>query len=200
MSMTDDSNVRTTRSENLHPDSEAGKTSERPAGDPLAELARLIGQDDLFNSMRKDAAQAEQRATDRRPATVEPGPAPDWLSRARPAAGEFRRSSGEASRTRSTREPTRTAIRLQRPIGNLFVPMPVQMMPSMPQALKATSTTRATPIRRARSRRRPTISRPHTSSPMPAMTPPAMIPILMRPTPAMTRPTRSRSESAGAAA
>jgi SPOR domain len=97
MSMADDSNVRTRRSENLHPDSEAGKTSERPPGDPLAELARLIGQDDLFNQMRKDAAQADGRATARHPETDEPGPAPDWLSRARPAAGEFRRSSGEAS-------------------------------------------------------------------------------------------------------
>jgi hypothetical protein len=44
--MTDDSNVRTTRSENIHPDSEAGKAGERPASD---ELTRLIGQDELFN-------------------------------------------------------------------------------------------------------------------------------------------------------
>ena len=47
MNMTDDSNVRTTRSENIHPDSEAGKAGERPASD---ELTRLIGQDELFNT------------------------------------------------------------------------------------------------------------------------------------------------------
>lgn len=95
MSMADDSNVRTARSEKHHPDGEAGGGSDgRPAGDPLAELARLIGQDDLFDQMRKDAARAELQAAAQRPATDDPGPAPDWLSRPGPAAEEFRGAYG----------------------------------------------------------------------------------------------------------
>ena len=85
--MIDDSNVRTTQSENLHSDSEVGEAGERPAGD---ELVRVIGQDELFNSMRKGAAEAEQRATDRWPATVQLGSIADWLSRAHLATAEFR--------------------------------------------------------------------------------------------------------------
>ena len=85
--MIDDSNVRTTQSENLHSDSEVGEAGERPAGD---ELVRVIGQDELFNSMRKGAAEAEQRATDRWPATVQLGSIADWLSRTHLATAEFR--------------------------------------------------------------------------------------------------------------
>ena len=85
--MIDDSNVRTTQSENLHSDSEVGEAGERPAGD---ELVRVIGQDELFNSMRKGAAEAEQRATDRWPATVQLGSIADWLSRPHLATAEFR--------------------------------------------------------------------------------------------------------------
>jgi len=87
MSMFDDSNVRTTQSENLRADSEVGEASERPAGD---ELVRVIGQDKLFNSMRKGAAEAEQRTTDRWPATVQLGSIADWLSRTHLATAEFR--------------------------------------------------------------------------------------------------------------
>ena len=85
--MIDDSNVRTTQSENLRPDSEVGEAGERPAGD---ELVRVIGQDELFNSMRKGAAEAEQRATDQWPATVQIESIADWLSRTHPAKAEFR--------------------------------------------------------------------------------------------------------------
>ena len=85
--MFDDSNVRTTQSENLHADREVGEAGERPAGD---ELVRVIGQDELFNSMRKGAAEAEQRAPDRWPATVQLGSIADWLSRPHLATAEFR--------------------------------------------------------------------------------------------------------------
>ena len=93
--MIDDSNVRTTQSENLHADSEVGEAGERPAGD---ELVRVIGQDELFNSMRKGAAEAEQRATDRWPATVQLGSIADWLSRPHLATAEFRCSGVKSGR------------------------------------------------------------------------------------------------------
>jgi cell division septation protein DedD len=87
MSMIDDSNVRTTQSENLRPDSEVGEAGEGPAGD---ELVRVVGQDELFNSMRKGPAEAEQRATDQWPATVQLESIADWLSRTHSAKAEFR--------------------------------------------------------------------------------------------------------------
>ena len=93
--MIDDSNVRTTQSENLHSDSEVGEAGERPAGD---ERVRVIGQDELFNSMRKGGAAAEQRATDRWPATVQLGSIADWLSRTHLATAEFRCSGASLGR------------------------------------------------------------------------------------------------------
>jgi sporulation related protein len=93
MSMTDDSKVRAARFENPTPDGGFAKASEeRPGGDPLAELARLIGQDDLFDQMRKDAARAEIHASVSRTPADEPGPAPEWLTRPRRAADELRGS------------------------------------------------------------------------------------------------------------
>lgn len=57
--MADDSKLRAHRAET----SDAGiATAERPTQDPLAELARLIGQDDLFEQMRRDAARAGKDA------------------------------------------------------------------------------------------------------------------------------------------
>ena len=110
--MIDDSNVRSTQSENLHSDSEVGEAGERPAGD---ELVRMIGQDELFNSMRKGAAEAEQRATDRRPATVQLGSIADWLSRAHLATGEFRCSGASQdakhARTYPQGDPLGEALR-----------------------------------------------------------------------------------------
>jgi len=83
MSMADDSHVRSARSAMNYPNSEFSKAGERSAGDPLAELARLIGQDDLFDQTRRDAPHAGQRSS-ARAATIEgPAPAPVWLSRSR---------------------------------------------------------------------------------------------------------------------
>jgi len=110
--MIDDSNVRTTQSENLHSDSEVGEAGERPAGD---ELVRVIGQDELFNSMRKGAAEAEQRATDRWPATVQLGSIADWLSRTHLATAEFRCSGASQdakhARTYQHGDPLGEALR-----------------------------------------------------------------------------------------
>ena len=110
--MIDDSNVRTTQSENLHADSEVGEAGERPAGD---ELVRVIGQDELFNSMRKGAAEAEQRATDRWPATVQLGSIADWLSRPHLATAEFRCSGvsqdAKHARTYQHGDPLGEALR-----------------------------------------------------------------------------------------
>jgi len=55
--MADDSRLRTARSNSY--DAYADATQRKPTatgGDPLAELARLIGQDNLFEDMRRDAA------------------------------------------------------------------------------------------------------------------------------------------------
>lgn len=110
--MIDDSNVRTTQSENLHSDSEVGEAGERPAGD---ELVRVIGQDKLFSSMRKGAAEAEQRATDRWPATVQLGSIADWLSRTHLATAEFRCSGASQdakhARTYQHGDPLGEALR-----------------------------------------------------------------------------------------
>ena len=162
--MIDDSNVRTTQSENLHSDSEVGEAGERPAGD---ELVRVIGQDELFNSMRKGAAEAEQRATDRWPATVQLGSIADWLSRTHLATAEFRCSGASQdakhARTYPHGDPLGEALRQR-----------VSVDAGADDARYASGTEgdgdghdRATSIPRAHTRR-PTIKRPRTSSPMPA--------------------------------
>ena len=110
--MTDDSNVRTTYSENLHSDGEVGEAGERPVGD---ELARVIAQDDHFNSMRKGAAQAEQRATDLWPTAVQLGSIADWLSRANLVTAEVRCSGASQgakhARTYPLGDPLGEALR-----------------------------------------------------------------------------------------
>jgi cell division septation protein DedD len=61
--MADESKLRSARAEQgFNHEGPAGEA--RPGGDPLAELARLIGQDDLFDQMRKDAARAELQAAE----------------------------------------------------------------------------------------------------------------------------------------
>ena len=72
ISMADDTKLRPLRSTAPYPPE---LTSDRPdrgsAADPLAELARLIGQDNLFDQMRRDAASSGSRS---RPAAAEPAP------------------------------------------------------------------------------------------------------------------------------
>jgi SPOR domain len=82
------------RSEMDYPNSESSKAGERPAGDPLAELARLIGQDDLFDQTRKDTTHVGQRQSARPPTTEDPRPAPDWLSRTRATEADEARMRG----------------------------------------------------------------------------------------------------------
>lgn len=57
--MADDSKLRSPRPDAYRAEAGAAERSDpRSPKDPLAELARLIGQDDLFEQMRKDAARA----------------------------------------------------------------------------------------------------------------------------------------------
>ena len=86
MSMADETKLRSPRYDEPYPQG-AGA---RPTTDPLAELARLIGQDDLFDQMRKEAStrsesRASLRGADSPP--LERGK-PTWLSRSKPAAQE----------------------------------------------------------------------------------------------------------------
>lgn len=68
MSMADDSKLRFSRAQTLHSTATAERTDRSStSSDPLAELARLIGQDDVFNQMRRDAARADTRPDGRRP-------------------------------------------------------------------------------------------------------------------------------------
>jgi len=74
--MADDSKLRTARSNSY--DAYADAAERKPSatgGDPLAELARLIGQDNLFNEMSRDAARG--KAEPRAEAVAPPPPAYD---------------------------------------------------------------------------------------------------------------------------
>jgi cell division septation protein DedD len=76
--MADDTRLRATRSE---PFQASGAAFERggaapSGGDPLSELARLIGQDDLFKQMRRDAVRAGDQYP---PPSQPPG---EWVERA----------------------------------------------------------------------------------------------------------------------
>jgi hypothetical protein len=65
-------------------DSHASKPARDPAGDPLAELARLIGQSDPFNDISRRSAARKPLDTFK----ADDRPAPEWL--ARPAAAHER--------------------------------------------------------------------------------------------------------------
>lgn len=67
--------------------SAVSKTPRAPAqADPLAELARLIGQDEVFDQMRRDAARATHSAVAPAvPAEPAPAPAPHWNDQGRSA-------------------------------------------------------------------------------------------------------------------
>jgi hypothetical protein len=78
MSMVDDTN-RPVRSDERTASGMSGRT---PNNDPLAELARLIGQDDPFRESRPDAARtAPRRETPAQPYVEAPRSAPGWLAR-----------------------------------------------------------------------------------------------------------------------
>ena len=80
MSMADDSRLRSSRPGAFGAPGAAHERGGAASGpDPLAELARLIGQDDLFKQMRVDAARAGSE--DMRPAPSQQ-PSRDWVDRA----------------------------------------------------------------------------------------------------------------------
>src|SRR5205085_559574 len=58
-----------------------GMSGRPPETDPLAELARLIGQDDPFRGARPDAARATPRRESTPPYVESPDAAPGWLTR-----------------------------------------------------------------------------------------------------------------------
>ena len=110
--MADETKVRSPRYDEPYPSQGAGA---RPA-DPLAELARLIGQDDLFDQMRKEASRSESRTSLRDSSTPssERGK-PTWLSRSKPAQEEIAEAQDELrdsyeSRADDLRLPSRAPM------------------------------------------------------------------------------------------
>lgn len=83
--MADDSKLRSLRPNSSFGSSGLAERSERASGsgaDPLAELARLIGQDSVFDQMRRDIAAGTRSAPALRAGAPEPAvAAPDWTSR-----------------------------------------------------------------------------------------------------------------------
>src|SRR2546421_537887 len=98
MSMAEDTRKRPDFSD--HPSNPA------PAGDPLAELARLIGQSDPFTDLSKRAARKpldSVRNDDR--------PAPEWLARpASPSEHEYDEPQGTATSRRRARRASAAAV------------------------------------------------------------------------------------------
>ena len=79
MSMVDDTN-RPVRSDERTASGMSGRT---PSNDPLAELARLIGQDDPFRDARPESGRAApRREAPAQPYVEAPRSAPGWLARA----------------------------------------------------------------------------------------------------------------------
>jgi SPOR domain len=78
--MADDPRYRPQRSDAY------GQDRAARSGDPLAELARLIGQDEAFAAAGREGARARQRDAQRVP--ERDVPTPDWLARAGRAGGE----------------------------------------------------------------------------------------------------------------
>jgi hypothetical protein len=78
MSMVDENNLRPPRADEPHGRTAGGQN------DPLAELARLIGQDDPFKDLKKNPSARREPASS--PRVEAPSTAPGWLSR--PGSGE----------------------------------------------------------------------------------------------------------------
>lgn len=114
ISMADDSKLRAARSGSFRAGSENAGRSQSSAGDPLAELAKLIGQDDLFEQMRRDAARQAQGTR-----AVSPSAAPQ--SNARVDSGLYSDGSAPlAGDLRGSYEPqpaSRSAASLRQPSG-----------------------------------------------------------------------------------
>src|SRR5215470_4337 len=88
--MADDDNTRSYRSGAPFPPRSSGGSSSHASGqggDPLAELARLIGQHDPFADLGRGAPARDQGPAPRDPAPPPPPPADDWRSaRSAPAS------------------------------------------------------------------------------------------------------------------
>jgi hypothetical protein len=109
--MADDSNPRTARSISTHDDSPPVGRAASGSGDPLAELARLIGQGDLLDKMRRDAAQAGHGGAPALAAVAEAPPAQrpsthDWTADSEISIARDLRGSFEPEMTTRRAPPT----------------------------------------------------------------------------------------------
>src|SRR6202040_3890399 len=87
--MADSSSYRPSRGGALPPrrDGASSDPARQAVSDPLAELARLIGQDEAFGAIVRNAPRREQRAEPQR----EPEPPPSsWRGRSEPAGWQTR--------------------------------------------------------------------------------------------------------------
>jgi SPOR domain len=92
--MADSSSYRSSRGGGLPPrrDGASSDPARQAVSDPLAELARLIGQDEAFGAIVRNSARPEPRPEPQR----EPEPAPSsWRSRSEPAGWQTRREPAQ---------------------------------------------------------------------------------------------------------
>jgi hypothetical protein len=85
--MADSSSYRSSRGGALPPgrDGASSDPARHALSDPLAELARLIGQDEAFGAIVRNSAREESRPEPQRQADPSP---PSWRGRAQPSGGE----------------------------------------------------------------------------------------------------------------
>src|SRR2546423_12033995 len=103
--MADDPRYRTQRSDPHLQDRTSRSASAAPKEDPLAELARLIGQDEAFIAASRHGAQAKDR--DAQHGSERDSPAPSWLTRASQRLSQARSGSGAYEPETSPRDSGR---------------------------------------------------------------------------------------------
>ncbi|MGE0750856.1 MAG: SPOR domain-containing protein [Variibacter sp.] len=97
--MADESKTRPYRSDAYATRGASAAEGRTSGGDPLAELARLIGQDDLFDQMRKDSSRPMPRSN---PRYSEPAPEQPYTETRAPASSSWRASQSIEEELRGT--------------------------------------------------------------------------------------------------